>query len=150
MAIRIFGLSFCALFCTFLALPAGDPPIYHIGLVDSLFKDLSEGKKELIDTDFPSLVEEFTGLKSDVIKGGDAFEEASSLTSGKWQLDFTQGVEFAWIHQENPQIKPLLVAINREPVLHALLVTRDDGKISGFDDLKGQPIAVLKGRVHCR
>src|ERR1043166_3301594 len=106
MISRVFKFSVCALFFAVLPLAGGDPPVFHVGMVDSLIKDLTQGKKELLDTDFPSLVEEFTGFKSDLIKGGDAFDAAKSVAAGKWHLGVMPGVEFAWIHADNPQLKP--------------------------------------------
>ncbi|MBI3410515.1 MAG: PhnD/SsuA/transferrin family substrate-binding protein [Planctomycetes bacterium] len=150
MTIRVLKLSVCALFFALIPVAADDPEVFRIGMVDSLIKDLSQGKKELLDTDFPDLVKEFTAFKSELSKGGNSFDAAKSLAAGKWQLGVMPGVAFAWIHGDNPKLKPLLVAINREPVLQALLVVRDDSAIKAFSDLKGKEVAVLKACEHCR
>jgi ABC-type phosphate/phosphonate transport system substrate-binding protein len=127
-----------------------DPEVMHIGIVDSLVKDLSPGRKEIVDTDFPILVKDFTGFKSRVLQGGDPFAAARKLASGKWHLGVFQGVEFAWAQAGDPKLRPLLVAINKEPTNHALLVTKKDSSLKGFADLKGKSVYLLKSRAHCR
>jgi len=48
-------------------------------------------------------------------------------------------------------LKPLIIAVNQDPVLHAHLVVRKDCKAASYADLKGQTVAMPRsGREHCR
>jgi hypothetical protein len=127
-----------------------DPEILHIGLVDALVKDLSPGRKSLLAKDFPDLVLEFTGLKSQTIQGDGPFDAARKLAEGKWHLTVLPGVEFAWAQAKDPKLRPLLLAINQQRAVHALLVAKKDSPLTGFADLKGKAVHLLKSREHCQ
>ncbi len=127
-----------------------DPAVIHIGIVDSLLKNLAPGRKDLIDSELPDLVQEFTGFKSQVIQGGNPFAAGQKLTAGQWHLGFFQGVEFAWAQAKDPKLQPLLLAVKGQRTLHALLVAKKDDPLKGFTDLKGKGIYVLQYREHCR
>src|SRR5437762_4959654 len=96
-----------------------DPDIIQVGIVDSLVKDLSPGKRKLLDSEFPNLMEEFTELKSAVLQGGDPFTAVKKLADGKWHLGVFQGVEFAWAQAKDAKLQPLMIAIGRERLLRA-------------------------------
>src|SRR5262245_25944476 len=129
---------------------AQDPQVIPIGLVESLVKDLSPGKRKIVETDFPDMVKEFTGLSSKVELGADPFTGAKKLASGDWRLGVFQGVEFAWAQQHDSKLQPLMVAMGREKSIHAVLVAKSDSKASGFADFKGKEISLLTGREHNR
>jgi hypothetical protein len=128
----------------------GDPDVVNVGIVDSLIKDLAPGRRDLIDHDFPALVRDFTGLKSKVFQGGGPFVADKKLADGQWQLVVLQGIEFAWVQAKDAKVRPLLVAINRQRSLHALLVVKKDSPAKGFADLKGKAVYVQPAREHCR
>lgn len=130
--------------------PAQDPQVIPIGLVDSLVKDLSPGKRKIVDSDFPDMVKEFTGLASKVDLGGDAFTGAKKLANGDWRLGVFQGVEFAWVQIQDAKLQPLMVAVGRQKTIHAVLVAKSDSKAGGFADFKGKEINLLTGREHNR
>jgi ABC-type phosphate/phosphonate transport system substrate-binding protein len=129
---------------------AADPDVISIGIVDSLLKDLSPAKRKLVDTDLPKLVNDFTGLKSRVFQGGDPFAASKKLAAGDWHLGLFQGIEFAWAQAKDPKLRPLLVALNRQRTLHALLMAKKDNKLAGFADLKGKEVVVQQSGEHCR
>jgi ABC-type phosphate/phosphonate transport system substrate-binding protein len=150
-AVVALGLSPCNL----LPLPGragggADPDVLEIGIVDSLVKDLSAGKREVLKKDFPDLVQEFAGLKSRVILGGSPFAAAQKLSAGQWHLAVLPGIEYAWAKGQDAKLQPLLAAINRQPTVHALVVVKKDSPAKGFADLKGKAIHVVKSREHCR
>jgi ABC-type phosphate/phosphonate transport system substrate-binding protein len=126
-----------------------DPDIIAIGIVDSLVEALSPGKRTVLDSELPSLVEEFTGLKSRALQGGDPLTASKKLAAGEWHLGLFQGVEFGWAQAKEAKLKPLLIAVNRQPTIHALLLAKNDSRLKGFGDVKGKDIHVLQGRVHC-
>ena len=129
---------------------AKDPDVIHIGMVDSLVKDLSPGKQKIIDADFPDMVKEFTGFGSKVLQGGNPFAGAKKLADGQWHLGVFQGVEFGWAQAKDPKLQPLMVAVGSQNSIHALVVAKKESALKGFDDLKGKAVVVLQGREHCR
>jgi len=131
-------------------LAAKDPEVLQIGVVDSLVKDLSPGKRKLLDSEFPSLMLEFTELKCAVLQGGDPVAAGKKLAEGKWHLGVFQGVEFAWAQAKDAKLKPLMIAVGRERQLRAVLVGKKDGSLAGFADLKGKDVQLLQSREHCR
>ena len=129
---------------------AQDPDVIKIGLVESLLRDLTPGKRKLLDTEFPDLVKDFTEFNSMVMPGVDPFTAGKKLAAGEWHLGVFQGVEFAWAQSKDKKLAPLTVAVTKPKSLQALLVAAKDGKISGFEDLKDKEVHVLSGREHCR
>ena len=135
-----------------VAVPAlgQEPAVIHLGMVDSLVKDLSPGKQKLGDADFPDMVKEFTGMQSKVFQGGDPLTAAKKLADGQWHLGIFQGVEFAWAQAPDAKLQPLMVAIGTQKSVHAVLVVKADNNAQGFANLKGKNVALHLGREHCR
>lgn len=122
----------------------------RIGLIASLFRDMSEPLMQVIMRPFKSLMEAQTGITGQLVAGGDAQTLAQRLKDGKLHLGVFHGVEFAWARTKVPQLKPLLIAVNQQPFLRAHLVVRKDGKVSRVEDLKGLVVAVPHmSREHC-
>ena len=131
-------------------LAAQDPEIIHVGIMDSFVKDLSPDRQRLLDSDFPEAVKEFTGFQSKVLKEGDPFVAAKKMAAGQWHFGVFQGVEFAWAQAKDAKLQPLLLAIGKQRAIHALLVAKKESSMSGFADLKGKSVYVLRSREHCR
>jgi ABC-type phosphate/phosphonate transport system substrate-binding protein len=126
------------------------PQPVRIGLIASLFRDMSEPLMQIIMRPFKSLMESQTGLTGQLVSGGDAQTLGQRLKEGKIHLGVFHGVEFAWARAKIPQLKPLLVAVNHQRYLRANLVIRDDGKIASVADLKGQVVALPHlSKEHC-
>ena len=122
----------------------------RIGLVSSLFRDTSEALMQIIMRPFKSLLEAQTGMTGKLIAGGDALHLGQRLKEGEIHLGIFHGVEFAWAREKIPQLKPLLIAVNKQPFLRSHLVVRDDGKVNSINDLKGKVIALPSlSREHC-
>jgi ABC-type phosphate/phosphonate transport system substrate-binding protein len=129
---------------------ADDAHCVRIGLVSSLFRDTSEALMQVIMRPFKSLLETQTGMSGRLVSGGEAHHLGQLLKEGEVHLGIFHGVEFAWAKEKIPQLKPLLIAVNKQPFLRAHLLVRDDGKIARVDDLKGQVIELPSmSREHC-
>ncbi len=129
---------------------ADDGHSVRIGLVSSLFRDTSEPLMQIIMRPFKSLMETQTGMSGQLVAGGDAQHLAQRLKEGDVHLGIFHGVEFAWAKAKFPQLKPLLIAVNKQPFLRAHLIVRADGNIHCVDDLKGRAIALPNlSREHC-
>jgi ABC-type phosphate/phosphonate transport system substrate-binding protein len=130
---------------------AKDPALIHIGVVDSLVKDLSSGQQKILDSDLQGMVQEFTGLKSRILQGGDHDTAIKKLEAGAWHLGVMPGVEFAWAKAKDAKLQPLIVAGYEVKSIHAILVAKKESPFKGFIDLKGKNVNLLtRGKVHCR
>lgn len=129
---------------------ADDGHSVRIGLVSSLFRDTSEPLMQIVMRPFKSLLETQTGMSGRLISGGTAEHLGQRLKEGDLHLGIFHGVEFAWAKAKFPQLKALLIAVNKQPYLRAHLVVRGDGKIKTVDDLKGRTVGVPNlSREHC-
>ncbi len=144
--------------CVLLVVLAGSPSRasedeahqVRIGLVSSLFRDTSEALMQIIMRPFKSLLEKQTGMKGQLVSGGDAQHLGQRLKQGEVHLGIFHGVEYAWAKSRFPQLKPLLIAVNKQPFLRAHLLVRAEGAIQGIDDLKGRTIDLpTLSREHC-
>src|SRR5262249_19459423 len=122
-----------------------------IGLVRSLFPGTPESLIGAMMQPFGALMESQTGLSGNLVSGGDASQLGKLLAEDKVHLAVFHGVEFAWARQQNPELRPLMIAVNQHRHLRAVVVVRADAGINRFAELKGQCVAVLKqSGEHCR
>lgn len=122
----------------------------RIGLVSSLFRDTSEPLMQIIMRPFRSLLETQTGMRGRLIAGGDAQHLGRRLKEGDVHFGIFHGVEFAWAKAKFPQLKPLVIAVNKQPYLRAHLIVHADGKIKHVNDLKGRSVGLPNlSREHC-
>lgn len=132
--------------------PAAERPGgVRIGLVNSLFRDTPESLIHVLSRPLKSLMETQTGISGTLVPGGDASSLAQQLREDKVQLGVFHGVEFAWARQKHPALKPLVIAVREQRVLHAHLVVRQDSPVQGFPELAGKAVALPRqSREHCR
>jgi ABC-type phosphate/phosphonate transport system substrate-binding protein len=123
----------------------------RIGLVNSLFRDTPETLVSAMMQPFGALMESQTGLPGKLVSGGDAANLGKLLAEDKIHLGVFHGVEFAWARQKNPELRPLMIAVNQKRHLRAVVVIRADGSAVKFGDLEGQTVALpQQSREHCR
>ncbi len=123
----------------------------QIGIAQSLFRDIPKPLIKVCAQPFRALMQTQTGLTCELTQPTDAFELGEKLTKNQVQLGVFQGFEFAWILQKNPDLKPLVIAVNKHRNRQAHLIVRHDAKIAGVSDLKGKDLAIpRRSRDHCR
>jgi ABC-type phosphate/phosphonate transport system substrate-binding protein len=149
--VRTAGLAGLALSVPSLG-QTGDPPgMVRIGLVRTLFRDLPEPMVQLMMEPFSTLMRSQTGLTGQVIACGHAHDLGGRLHDGTMDLGVFHGFEFAWAQQKHPDLRALVIAINKHRQLRANLVVRNDSEATTFADLKGKIVALPKhSREHCR
>jgi ABC-type phosphate/phosphonate transport system substrate-binding protein len=131
-------------------LRAQDDRSVRIGLASSLFRDTSEPLMQIIMRPFRSLLEAQTGMSGKLVAGGDAQHLGQRLKEGDVHLGIFHGVEFAWAKAKFPQLKPLLIAVNKQRAVRAHLIVRADSNIQCVDDLKGRTMGLPNlSREHC-
>jgi phosphonate transport system substrate-binding protein len=127
-----------------------DAQALRVGLVRSLFRDVPPTLAQASIQPFSELVRSQTGLNCRAVVAGDALSLAAQLSEDKVQFAVFHGVEFAWAQEKFPDLRPLVIAINRLRHLRAILVTRHDSDVKTVADLKGKPIALpRRSREHC-
>ena len=131
------------------AAPGGK--VVRVGLVGTLFRNMPEPIMQVAMRPFKSLLEAQTGMTGELVAGGDAGNLATLLKQDKVQFGVFHGVEFAWARQKNPALRPLILAVNGRPAMHAVVLVRQESKAAGCADLKGKTVALpADSREHCR
>ncbi|HEV3259048.1 MAG TPA: PhnD/SsuA/transferrin family substrate-binding protein [Gemmataceae bacterium] len=126
------------------------PPVIHIGINHSLFRDIPRALALVLMEPFGGLMKSMTELDSELSDGGDGLQLGQQLADDKVQLGLFQGIEFAWARQKYPKLRPLMLIINRKPYHRAYLVVNATSKIGGFADLKGQVVGIPRmSHEHC-
>jgi ABC-type phosphate/phosphonate transport system substrate-binding protein len=121
-----------------------------IGMVSTLFRDVPPAMIQIMTPPFQTLVRAQTGLEGEVITIGDAHELGRLLSEGKVDLGVFHGFEFAWAKQKYPELRPLVIAINYQRLLHAYFVVRDDNPAADIANLQGKTLALPRiSREHC-
>jgi phosphonate transport system substrate-binding protein len=136
------------------AIQAAEPApanLVRIGIVAALFRDIPDGTVKASAEPFRKLMESETGRTGEVLTIKDDSTVIRELLDGKVQLGVLQGFEFAWALQKKVDLKPLVIAVNQDHNLRALLVVKKDNPVKNLDELKGktlgQPVHV---KDHCR
>ena len=123
----------------------------RIGMNQSLFVDVSPILVKLFAPSFNDLCKQCTGIETQMVVCGDPFETTKEVRAGKLEFGVYQGVEFAWASQKNPDLVPLMVAINHHQNIRAHLVVRKDNTAADFNAVRGKDIAYpMKSKEHCR
>jgi ABC-type phosphate/phosphonate transport system substrate-binding protein len=125
-----------------LAAEKGDAKTIRVGLVNTLFHNDSEKQIQSMAGPFKSLMEEKAGVIGEVVLGGDPENLAVELKDGKVGLGVFHGFEYAWARQKNPDLKPLMIGVNRRPFVRAVIVVRQDEKIADPTGLQGKALGM--------
>jgi ABC-type phosphate/phosphonate transport system substrate-binding protein len=125
--------------------------VVRVGLINTLFRGVPESMIDVVARPFQKLLESQTGVNGQLVIGGDSDSLRRKLLEDEVQIGVFHGIEFAWARLKAPALKPLLIAVNRQPFLRAHLVVRRDSLAAGPGDLKGTTLALPNcSREHCR
>jgi ABC-type phosphate/phosphonate transport system substrate-binding protein len=146
LSLGLFMLA-TGLWCLSLPGKAADAPKagpVQIGMVQTLFNDIPHTLVQIAAAPFSALLKDQTGVDGNLTIAGDGLTVGKLLHENKYQLGIFQGIEFAWAQHKYPDLKPLMIAVSYNPVLHANLVVRDDCPATGFAGLVGKDLALPK------
>lgn len=130
---------------------AADARTVRLAIVASLMQDNSRTLVSAFLDPFSRLVQAQTGLTSHVVLGETPAKLAVQLSTDEIQLGVFQGVEFAWVRQAHPSLRPLMIAINQKHRVKAYLVVPADSSARGTADLKGKSLGLPRhSRIHSR
>jgi ABC-type phosphate/phosphonate transport system substrate-binding protein len=123
----------------------------RIGLIATLFRDVDESKIAAAVILFQSLLEAQTGLTGEPLTVATPDGLGEKLSQASVNLGVFHGIEYAWAKQKYPGLRPLVIAVNKQRLLHAFLVVRQDDPAAKLSDLKGKVGALPHGsREHSR
>lgn len=126
------------------------PNTVQIGLVASLFREVPEAAVQAMLQPVAVLMAAQTGVSGKLRPAGQACELAQQLAEEKLHLGVFHGIEFAWVRNKYPELRPLCIAVNQQRHLRAYLVVRRDDNASSLEDLREHSVALpLNGREHC-
>lgn len=122
----------------------------HIGMVDSYFRYTRKSDIKKTSAPFRKLMESQTGLRGQVVPGGNPLELGAKLNADEFQLGVFHGFEFAWAQEKYPELRPLMIAVNRHRLLRALILVKKDSPATGLASLRGKSVAIAdETREHC-
>lgn len=128
---------------------AADP--VRIGMVGSLFRDVPRPLMMAMMQPFGALMKSQTGMTGEMVPSGDAEELGRQLAAGQVHLGVFHGFEFAWARLRQPDLQPLMIAVNQQRHLRAHLVVRADAGAAALAELQGKTVALPRGtREHVR
>jgi ABC-type phosphate/phosphonate transport system substrate-binding protein len=122
----------------------------RIGLLGSFFRDMPPALVKASTGPFRTLMEASTGLRGDLVVGGDAFSVAGQLRAGKLHLGVFHGFEFAWAKAKNRDLRPLMIAVNQQRHLSVRVLVAKTSSAKSLADLKGKAVALPShSKEHC-
>lgn len=120
-----------------------------VGIVTSFFQDAPPQKQGALVEPLRTLIRVQTGLTSDIQFSEHFMQLAKGLAEGKVKLGVLQGVELAWAKERYPELRTLMVLVNKLPFQQVHLVVRDNSGAKGFADLQGKKLAMGRStRLH--
>jgi ABC-type phosphate/phosphonate transport system substrate-binding protein len=150
-SLRYSALGVALLVCSLADLRAANPAPIRIGMVQTFFNDVPKILVDMATEPFSVVMREATGLNGELVVAKDAYDMAKQIADGTMSLGVFHSFEFAWAQQKYPELKPLMVAVNRRHQVQAYLLTRKDSNIASFADLKGKGLSLpLRSKEHCR
>ena len=150
VAICILATGLIAALKTAAAAPAANEAGVKIGMVNSLFRDIPEATVSAMMQPFSVIMQAQTGVRGELVMGGDMNSLADQLAADKVQLAVFHGVEFAWARVKHPELRPLAIAVNQDPHLHALVVVRAENNAADVSSLHDQVLAMpQQSKIHC-
>lgn len=123
----------------------------RIGAVSTLFRDAPPSFIPTLIKPLTGLMQSETGLVATVSVVGDAEDLGNQLATDKLDLAIFNGFEFAWAKSKQPSLKPLLLAVNQDRNLKAMVVVRGDSTVRNWGDLQNKQVALPRfSREHSR
>jgi len=122
----------------------------RIGMINTLFRDTPQATVMAMMRPFGVIMEAQTGVRGELVPGGDVEALGRQLADGTLQLAVFHGIEFAWARKKHPELRPLVIAINQSRFLSAHVLVKSDSKVLALADLHEKEIAIPnQTREHC-
>jgi ABC-type phosphate/phosphonate transport system substrate-binding protein len=129
---------------------AAKPGGVRIGMIQTLFRGSDSGSMLAQTQPFGQLLHSQTGVHGDFCVIPDPLEMAKKIQEGTIELGILHGIEYAWVKQQYPELRPLVLAYNQTIKLKGYILVRNDSSIQSIADLKGKTLALSKRSLnHC-
>lgn len=123
----------------------------RIGMLKSMFREVSPALFQAMSVPFQSVVESQTGLKGQLVIIDNAELMRQKLTEGELQLGVFHGFEFAWMKMKEQKLEPLMLVSVNPNMLQAVVVVQKDCPAKGVAECRGQKLAIpTSTREHTR
>ena len=109
----------------------------RIGIVETLFPDIPEKTVNASIDQFRQIMERETGHTGESVTIKTYAEVADQLVKNKIQLGVMHGVEYAWVRPKYSELRPLVVAVNQQTYVSAILARAGRRWPRGFFWLEG-------------
>jgi ABC-type phosphate/phosphonate transport system substrate-binding protein len=113
-------------------------PRLRFGMIKSLFRAADEGTVLASTKIFSNLILMQTGVRADFSVVEEPAELARCIDAGELDFGVLHGVEYGWVKERYPQVKPLVIAYNKTWKLRAHVLVRADSPCEGVADLRGK------------
>jgi len=150
MMLSVCGVGFLVVIPTIPA-AAGNPvkPI-QIGISNTFFQGRPKVFVQIAADDLKELLA-MTGLNGEFVAKDGAMEVAEKLHAKQLDFGILHAHEFAWVLQKYPDLKPLLIAANKQHDSRAFLIVHKNGPVKTIADLRGKNLDMPIGnKDHCR
>ena len=107
-----------------------------------MFPDIPEKSVKASIDQFREIMERETGHTGESVTITSYTEVADQLVKNKIQLGALHGFQYAWVRPKYSDLRPLVVAVNQQTYVSAIIATQAGGAIGDFPGLKGQVIAI--------
>jgi ABC-type phosphate/phosphonate transport system substrate-binding protein len=111
----------------------------RMSISNTLFDGMTDKLIAAMMQPFSGLLKIQTGIDGELIPTGSGLQIGDSLAEDKLHLGVMEGIEFAWAREKHPDLKPLMIAVNKIPYGKSVLLVRKDGPKS-LDELKGKTL----------
>jgi len=128
----------------------GKSRLARIGLSQALFRGTDSRLMLALMQPLSELFSSQTGVVCEFTILADPAEIGRDLDSGQLQFGIMHGIDYAWIRNQYPDVRPLLLCSNGTIALKAYILVRQDSPYRNISDLKGKTIAFPKRNLnHC-
>jgi ABC-type phosphate/phosphonate transport system substrate-binding protein len=117
----------------------------RIGMLNTMFRSGKPAWVNALKGPLSAVVNAQTGFdcKVDMLANPDELRE--HLADGKIQFALSHGFEFAWMVQDDPRLKPIMIASPVNRPLKGYVVVASTNPAQDLDDLKGATVALPNG-----
>jgi ABC-type phosphate/phosphonate transport system substrate-binding protein len=128
-----------------------EPSLVRIGMAKSFFHDIPKVLIDLAAEPFKSIMKTTTDLDGELNTEFEPFVVAQKVMDNQLELGVFHGHEFAWVQQKYPQLRPLMIAVNKHRDVRAFLIVKKDNPVIKVSELRGKDLAMpFATKEHCR
>lgn len=144
MHVRLFFIVFLIMMLILPSAKADDNSV-KVGLLENMFQDIPRPILEAMSEPFRSLMTKQTGLTGDVEICKDYKILLGKLKDKSLNIGVFHGFEFAWAHQAEPNLIPLVITIPHGRKAQSMILVQKDSDMKKLSDLGNSKIIRAKG-----